>query len=355
MESKMIKKWLLLKICFIIGIVAFSIKCYATPLENTPPLSAKATILVSAAGDCTLGNNDILDYKDSLIQKFYDQNKDYNYFFKNVKNIFSMDDITVVNLETTLTNSIKKMNKQFTFKGPPEFTNIIKAGNIDAVNIANNHIHDYYEKGFNDTVHALKTSGINYFGEGFLLTKSIKGIKLGFLGYRGWVFNKYMEAQIKKDIKTLQQMHSQLIIVSFHWGDESKNYPNDIQEKLGRFSIDNGADLVLGHHPHVMEGIENYKGKYIVYSLGNFCFGGSRYVTDKDTFIFQQNFHFENSKLLPDSLAYVIPCSISSINSKNNFQPTPSTGNDRIRIIDRLNTYSKNYGVIVNQSGELSR
>ena len=76
------------------------------------------------------------------------------------------------------------------------------------------------------------------------------------------------------------------MIASFHWGEEKAEYPNDVQVELAHAAIDAGADLVLGHHPHVLQGIEQYKGKNIVYSLGNFCFGGNMYPSDMDTMIF---------------------------------------------------------------------
>lgn len=344
----MTKKHNLIMIIFIVSLCILNVTCAAAPDIKVPePIS----ILVSAVGDCTLGNNDIHDYKNSFINVFYDNNKDYNYFFNNVKHIFNNDDLSIVNLETTLTNAQLKMNKQFTFKGSPEFTKILKAGGIEAVNISNNHIHDYLTKGFVDTVNNLKKSDIGYFGEGYLYTKTIKGIKLGLAGYRGWTFSDFLKGQIKRDINTLKKQQVKLIIISFHWGVESMSYPNVIQQNLAKYAIDCGADLVLGHHPHVIEGIELYRGKYIVYSMGNFCYGGSRYVSDKDTFVFQQNFTFSNIKLNRDTYANIIPCSISSIKARNNFQPTILEGNDKLRVINRMNTYSKDFGITISDDG----
>lgn len=101
-----------------------------------------------------------------------------------------------------------------------------------------------------------------------------------------------------------------------------------------------GADLVLGHHPHVIQGIEDYKGKKIVYSLGNFCFGGNKNPSDKDTFIFQQTFKFQNGKLIDNKSYKIIPASISSVRERNNYQPTLLKGKDAQRVIDRIKKYS---------------
>jgi hypothetical protein len=142
-----------------------------------------------------------------------------------------------------------------------------------------------------------------------------------------------------------------LILVACHWGVEKDNYPEAYQQRLGRKCIDMGADLVIGHHPHVLQGIEEYKGKLILHSLGNFCFGANRNPTDKDTMIFRQTFTFVDGELQGDMDALVIPCSVSSVSSKNDFQPTPLTGEDATRVINRLNTYSEDMGIVISEEG----
>jgi poly-gamma-glutamate capsule biosynthesis protein CapA/YwtB (metallophosphatase superfamily) len=345
------KKYLILFFLITITIYFSNIgNAYVT--ENNS-VNDKNSILISAAGDCTLGNDAVSKFSGSFIDVFNKNHEDYSYFFKNVKSIFEKDDITIVNLETTLTTATAKLEKEFRFKGDPAYTNILIDGKIDAVNIANNHIHDYLQKGFDDTVKALKDSKLGFFGEGYRYSKVIKNIKIGMLGYRVWDNSKYLKYIIKRDIQKLKKEGNQLVILSFHWGEEGKNYPIAIQEEMGKFAIDNGADLILGTHPHVMESIENYKGKYIVYSLGNFTFGGSKNPTDKDTFIFQQRFGITNGKLNLNNPANVIPCSISSVSYKNNYEPTPLSGKDWERVISRLNTYSSGFKVKIGKDGSL--
>ena len=310
-------------------------------LLQQPLAEGFAEIKISAAGDFTLG----FDEKFSTTHRFdtvlKEKNNDYRYFLKNVKHFFDTDDLTIVNLEGPLTYAAKKADKEFAFKGKPEYVHILKAGSIEAVNIANNHINDYFEQGRKETINHLKQANISYFGEGHESIIEVKGIKVGMLGYKGWNNSKAVKAGIEKDLKNMKK-NADLIIVSFHWGEERANYPNAIQKDLGRFAIDHGADLVLGHHPHVIQGIEEYKNKYIVYSLANFCFGGNRNPSDKDTFIFQQSFIMDNKKQIFSSQTHIIPCLVSSVNYRNDYCPTPQSGKEADRIMNRLKTYSKN-------------
>lgn len=297
-------------------------------------------ITISTAGDCTLGTDETFGYTGSFLDEYKKHNENMSYFLNNVKSIFANDDLTLVNLETPLTNATKKANKEFRFKGLPAFVDILKLGSVEGVNVANNHSYDYLKQGYNDTISYLKSAKIGIFGLGNKFTAVIKGIPICVLGYNGWSDSSAAKAAIKKDIQGMRNAGVQIIIVNFHWGIERTNYPNAVQKDLGRFTIDAGADLVVGEHPHVIQGIEKYKGKYIVYSLGNFCFGGNKNPSDKDTFIFQQTFEFNVGKKT-GSRINIVPCSISSVKSRNNYQPTPLTGTDKSRVLDRLDKYSK--------------
>jgi poly-gamma-glutamate synthesis protein (capsule biosynthesis protein) len=136
------------------------------------------------------------------------------------------------------------------------------------------------------------------------------------------------------------------VIASCHWGIEGDHYPNDYQQQLAHQIVDWGADLVVGTHPHVLQGVELYNGKVICYSLGNFCFGGNSNPTDKDTAIFQQTFTFVDGVLQTDISADIIPCRLSSTDSKNDYQPTVVTGEKKQSIIDKMNEYSEPYSSI---------
>lgn len=307
------------------------------PALPTPKITQ---LTLSSVGDCTIGSDNKFSYEGSLMQVFNNNNGDYSYFFKNVADIFKNDDITIANLETTFTNSKAKADKEFTFKAPPDYAKVLSSASIEGVNIANNHIRDYLDAGLIDTKKSLKAVGVNYFGEGEKWITEIKDTKLGLLGYTGFYYDNNFLKKLKKDIQDLKDQGC-LVIINFHWGEEGSNKPNNIQKYLAHFSIDNGADLIIGHHPHVIQGLEIYKGKAIAYSLGNFCFGGNKNPSDKDTFIFQSNFKFENNRLISYGIR-VIPCSISSVNYKNDYCPTPLTGIKKEALFNRLNTYSFN-------------
>ncbi len=299
------------------------------------------SIKLSFAGDCTLGMDHTRGYANSFFNVFDKQKGNFAYFFENVRDIFEADDLTIVNLEGPLTTKTTSAKNEFTFKGLPSFTNILKEGNVEAVNFANNHNMDYKQGGFDDTLKYLSEAGIGVFVSPKEYISEVKGIQVGFLGYKGW--SSGIKNQVKTDIQALKDKGAVLVIVSFHWGIERANIPNKTQTDLGRWAIDSGADLVVGHHPHVMQGIEKYNQKYIVYSLGNFCFGGNRNPSDKDTFIFTQEFTFENKegKYGPTNNEIKIhPVTVSSVKNLNDFKPTPAQGADFDRIGKRLNDYS---------------
>lgn len=304
-------------------------------------------ITISAAGDCTLGVDSRLN------NRFNDTYKKNGagYFFKKVKSVFSKDDLTIVNFEGTLTTSTARANKTFTFKGPASYTSILKKGSVEVVNLANNHTMDFGKKGFSDTKSALKKAQISYCGGSTIAYKKVKGVKVAFIGFN--LVNNYVtEKQIKDTIQNAKKKKATIIITSFHWGIEKEYYPNGKQKSYGHCAIRAGADLVLGHHPHRLQGIEKYKGRYIVYSLGNFSFGGHSKPDDMDTMIFQQTFYVKNGKLQKKNDVKVIPCSISSVTSTNNFQPRVLTGDNKKRVMNKINKFSKGMHTSFNSKGK---
>lgn len=297
---------------------------------------------ISAAGDCTLGTDAYFDYASGFTGK-YDEVQDPSYFLQNVKPVFEADDLTIVNLEGTLTEEETRAEKQFAFKAPPEYAKILTEGDVEAVNLANNHSKDYGEKSYTDTIDAVDGEGITSFGYDRTAVVDVKGVKVGLLGTYELAEHMGCEEQMIQNIKSLKEQGAQVIIASFHWGIERQNIPDSTQVSLAHSAIDNGADLVLGHHPHVLQGIEEYKGKNIVYSLGNFCFGGNKGPADMDTMIFQQTFTWKEGKLQEDNVTSIIPCKISSSweSGVNNYQPTPAEGEVKDSIMARIEEYSQ--------------
>lgn len=292
------------------------------------------SLTVSVVGDCTLGTDETFDYSTSLNSYFDSYGS--SYFLQNVKPIFSADDLTIANFEGTLTESDAREDKTFAFKAPASFAKILTDGNVEAVTTANNHSHDYGEQGFTDTLNALDSEGITHFGYDETAVMDIKGVKVGLVGI--YELKDHMERaqQVKDNIAKVKEEGAQLVIVIFHWGNEKEEVPDSNQMALGRLAIDEGADLVCGHHPHVLQGIETYKGKNIVYSLGNFCFGGNSAPSDMDSMIFQQTFTITEDGVQADNVTNIIPCSISSEYGYNNYQPTPAEGEEAQRIKNKI-------------------
>lgn len=304
--------------------------------QNTDSVS----LTLSVIGDCTLGTDETFDYDTSL--NAYYENYGADYFLQNVKDIFSTDDLTIANFEGTLTDSDEREDKTFAFKAPASYASILTGGSVEAVNTANNHSHDYGDQSFDDTLAALDDAGIVHFGYDETAVMDVKGIKVGLVGIYELYDHLEREQQLKDNIAKVKADGAQLIVVIFHWGNETETVPDSSQTTLGRIAIDEGADLVCGHHPHVLQGIETYKGRNIVYSLGNFCFGGNSSPSDMDTMIYQQTFTIDADEVKKDNVTNIIPCSISSAayDGYNNYQPTPAEGDEATRILGKINERS---------------
>ena len=294
----------------------------------------ETSITVSAAGDFTLGSDLAYGYQGSFIEEA--TKNGLPHFVKGLNDIFIDDDFSMVNLEGPLTTAQEKADKQFSFKGDPSYAKILKLAGIEAVNLANNHTFDYFQKGYDDTVATLENDNIGYFGNTHKYITTIKDVKLGTLGYKGWNDTLELREQVQRDITDLRNQGVQIVLVHFHWGVERAYVPLESQRTLAKYAIDSGADLIVGHHPHVVQGIEEYKGKFIVYSLGNFMFGGNRNPSDKDTFVFQQTFHLQDGVLTDEKAIKVVPFSISSVSSKNDFQPTFLTGSEAEKVKNKI-------------------
>lgn len=311
--------------------------------EIKEPEPVNTSVKLSFAGDCTLGNYANQAYDGSFNQEYVKQGKDATYFLRNVKSVFENDDLTIVNLEGPLTTATSHVDKQFPFSGPIEYVNILTSGSVELVSLANNHSEDYYQQGMSDTKQVLDEKGVGYFGYETSCVKEVNGIKIGFLGYRSMSLsmnNKQGQATIKAAIDDLKNNQgANAVVVFYHWGIEREYYANSDQRELAKFTIDSGADLVMGSHPHVVQGVEEYNGKQIVYSLGNFCFGGNRNPSDTDSMIYSITMNFTDGVYTSDSHE-IIPCSITSVKGRNNYQPVILEGSDKQRVLDKIQKYS---------------
>lgn len=204
-------------------------------------------------------------------------------------------DIFMVNEEFPFSSRGTAADKTYTFRLPPEKISMFHEMGIDIVTLANNHTLDYGREALEDSCMTLDEAGIRYVGAGNDLNRAkqlevmeVQGKKIGFLGasrvvpYGDWtatenrsgLFLTYDPTQLLKEIESAKEQCDYLVVY-VHWGIERNEKPETYQKTMGRQYIDAGADLVIGSHPHVLQGIEYYNGKPIVYSMGNFVFGSS--------------------------------------------------------------------------------
>ena len=326
---------------------AMSIGLKAIDLENWmklklsmyEALTSRQEITLSFAGDCTLGTY----YGQGEGNRFdqVEKKEGKAYFLEKVKPIFEADDLTVVNLEGPLTTGGKRQDKQFAIKGDPSYVDILKLGSVEAVSLANNHTYDYGQEGLQQTQAILDKNQIDYFGNSRISYQEVQGVKVALIGEKGWDKSAATKKRLQQAISQAKKQ-TDLVVIMFHWGNEREHMPNAIQKDLAHFCIDEGVDLVVGSHPHVMQGIETYKGKNIIYSFGNFSFGANKNPEDKDTFIYQETYTLEKDQVIRKE-SKVIPCSISSSKVRNNYQPTPLEGKEAERVLQRLKKYSDHF------------
>ncbi len=321
-----------MKIVFIILSVVFGLAAVSTIRSTTIDKNEAEPITLLFGGDCTFAVHYDINTKDN-----------YQRTFEQIPWIADAD-ITMINLESCISNRGSKVEKEFNFRMKPKYLPVLKLAGIDIVNLANNHTIDYGKIAFEDTFHYLDSMGIKYTGVGMNLAEArkpvivdVKNKKIGFLGY-SFAFRAYDNSFgtapidtniIKEYIANLRQNEKvDFVVINFHWGVEGNNYPELLQQIIARSVIDNGADLIIGHHPHVMQGIEKYKDKYIVYSLGNFIFGGN---SRKKHYTFLYKVEINQDKIVPQIIPIVV----------KNFAAEELPTQTRDSILNLINKYSK--------------
>lgn len=307
--------------------------------EGDAPAPEPVTLTVTFAGDCTLGTDPNFDVDRNFNTRYEKEGNDPAYFLKNVAELFGADDLTVVNMEGTLTDSKEKSEKKYTFKGPKEYTKILSGSGVEAASMANNHSADFGEASYTDTIEALDADGVTTFGYDRIAYMDVKGVKVALIGanttgeYK--IDPEAAVAEMLGNIAKAKSEGAQLTFVYMHWGIEKDYTPQESDMRVARQAIDAGADLVVGSHPHVIQGWEVYNGRYIVYSLGNFCFGGNSNPKDKDCLIFQETFTVTGNEVAPaaEGDAKFIACSVSGSTKRNDFQPALAEGEEADRIL----------------------
>ena len=328
-----------------IGSIAAGISGGKTAGETAPsqsPVPAVRTVTISAAGDCTFATDEYAEQTKSFVETAGENGTAY--FMKNVRSIFMDDDLSIINFEGTLSVNGEREDKEFAFRGSPSYTSILTGSGIEAASLANNHSSDYGAVSNTDTMNILRNAGIASFDSLNTVIYEVNGLKIGLLGINQ--LNDTDRTRLESAVNDVKAKSPDIIIAYIHWGVEKETEPTEEQIEYGHRAIDLGVDLVLGSHPHVLQGIERYNGGTIAYSLGNFCFGGNDSPSDMDTIIYRQTFTVSNGA--KTSEITIVPCTISSDygNGINNYQPTPASGEKRESIIRRMEEYNAALGGI---------
>ncbi len=328
-----------------------------TPSLIPTPTPEVITLTISAVGDITFGGNQKTTYPYSF-DEYYDL-YGADYFMKNVAEIFRADSFTVANLEGTLTDSDTiRTTKQWNHRGRPEYAEILKNASIEAVSLGNNHIMDYQKKGVADTIQNVTDAGLEYaisgpWGDRYGLYETAEGIQIGFVSVNEYYDGSGVYQYLEEGLLELREAGADLVFALMHWGGDKTHVIEQAQYEMGHWCIDQGYDLVLGCHPHVLQGIECYKGKYIVYSMGNFCYGGNKNPSDKDSMIFQQTFMFLDGVLQEETSIRAIPCRLSSVTNRNDYCPAILYGEEAEAWAARFNGYSEEFGLTFDAEGYL--
>ena len=322
----------------------------------TPEADSLGRVSILAAGDVMLGS-----WIDQVTRT-----RGWTYPFMQLDSIVNRADIFFCNLEAPFGTSGIAFEKTYTFRVSPDLVQILTAGRINVVSLANNHMMDYGAEPLQATMELLEKNNIYHSGAGINLPEArkparmeIKGKNISFACYSltfpeefwatdtsaGTCFPSH--SFVFRDLKKFKS-DSDLLVVSFHWGGELLTTPKEYQIELAHQVIDAGADLILGHHPHVIQGIEIYKGKVIAYSLGNFIFGSySESVKESMLLEFQQGMvGIEKCRIYP-LLVY---------NREVEFQPRLQVGESRGKFFTYLQEISRELNpqpLVINHAGWL--
>lgn len=302
--------------------------------------SCSRRLSLCAVGDILLDRG----VRTTLVQK------GYNYPYEKVKSIIEDADIAIGNLECSLTERGTPVfkNRKIIFKGDVENGQALKKAGFDILNLANNHTMDYGCEGLESTIKILNDLNIHTPGAGFNSEEARKPAFvekknhiIGFLCYTVFPPEGYISFVDRPDAARIDyntiakevcetKKRCDFLVVSFHWGNEFEFFPRDTQKKLAHTAVDSGGDLVIGHHPHVLQGVEKYKNRLIFYSLGNFVFdrqiqGGSDETVILDLRI--ENKRWKEARIIPVKIV--------------NCQPRIAGGGDAEYILNRLKLYSK--------------
>jgi poly-gamma-glutamate synthesis protein (capsule biosynthesis protein) len=335
-------------------------------LSARQPPEAAPAVRVAFTGDVTLGHH-FEEYFRERVASGASRAEMLDYPFRNVRGILAAADVAVINLECPFTEETDSIEKAFAFRASPELADILPRAGIDVAVLANNHAMDHGWPGLADTLAALAGRGVAAFGAGADLAAARSGtvverggIRIGLLGYLYlgprpieppvlWATDgtpgvagvvgatERMAAMVKGDVGRMRR-RADVVVVTFHWGREGHHRPTPYQRTLAHAAVDAGARLVVGHHPHVLQGVEIYRGAPIAYSLGNLVFGGNWNPRDKDAAILVVTLTGEGARGID-----LVPLRSDGLPGFP-FQPVLLRGDEGLAVLRSIAGYSKGLG-----------
>lgn len=234
---------------------------------SAPTIKKEETYLIQFFGDMMLDRNVSKNMGEAGL----------DYIFAKGQDLFVDSNLLIANLEGPFATKRIQTSKEIAFRFDPALAGQLREYGFDGFSLANNHSYDMGAKNVLFTRETLKNSGLGYFGDELSegpeytwITDKDLPFKVAFISIQ----TTYHQLSSKKVLQAIQEAkkEAKIVVVNAHWGEEYKDFSNKKQRELGRWLIDSGADLVIGHHPHVVQEAELYKGKPIFYSLGNFVF-----------------------------------------------------------------------------------
>lgn len=309
----------------------------AIMLLAAPCVMAEKTVTMTFVGDCTLGSEERLkDAPDSYVSMT--KSKGYDYFFANVRHLFENDDLTIVNLESVLSNSAaqENKNKTYRFRGTTDMVQILTGSSVEICNLTNNHTLDYGEQGIASTKETLDANGVAWFSDRDYYVAEAKGVKIAFFSLQpsSYMSNKEYCADEIRRLKEEDGVSA--VVFVFHAGEEYNPHRVIAQERFAKFAIDAGADLVIMHHPHVIQGLEIINHRTVCYSLGNFSFGGNSKVRSLDTVVIQVDMTFSDNGVYLGQQLRIYPAHISDDAELNHYQPVLMEGKEADAVMAHL-------------------
>ncbi len=298
-------------------------------------------VTLTATGDALLGSNDLVSKMEYAFQRYIEK-YGYAYPFAKLQDLFAADDITLINLECIFNDDAPAQTSRYSFRGPTSYTKILTESSIEVVNLANNHSGDYGKAGYHSTIQALEDAGVKYCGStgygNYTCIWEKDGIKIGFVGVIPLYYQHHAK-EVKRCFQTLKEAGCQVIIASLHAGKEYRGTHGSLQEKYGKTLRSLGANIIIGNHPHVPEGVSVTGGVTHLYSLGNASFGGNTGVDETvhciQSYVAQFDLTFEDGVYKGHQLT-IWPIHISGTSPENNYQPVLVSGGEAEVVMKRI-------------------